>query len=478
LIQVVLSIPDTYVQRAEYVFRLFADQWGVPVSISRDPFADADIHYGASRDRGSDAVVDIPFDQRLYDPACVCTMLRHGGLHLWAHRDVEVLSTDLVASTYRLLTFLDERQVDPAARDRRGVFPSEALPAGRRRTAVLPLVDDHAAFLLQRLESVRPGATASAVPKWPTGKRYAVALTHDTDAITIGSPRELATNITKFLIRRDRRYASMVRDGLRHVRDPTRNPLYGFPVWRDFEDRRDLRSCFFLYANVAPIKRDLNNCKSTVVEQRIEWSDLSRMSEDGWEFGFHAPINARHSLDALALGKQWLEDRLNSPIHGVRHHYWALDWLEPHATFRKHLDCGFRYDTSLAWRDISGFRAGTCHPFRPFDPERDKPLNIYEIPTCLMDGHVLADADDVSSGVELGIETVTEVKRRGGVAVLDWHTESACDDYVFRGYRTALDAIIERLLEDDDAWWATPWDIVQHWHRRRAALEGGVEHAA
>jgi hypothetical protein len=473
LIRVVLDIPDAYVSRAEYVFRFFADLWGVPVTISRDPVADADIRYAVASDPDPRDVVAIPFDPRLYDPARVCTALHHGGRHLWSHSEAEALSSDLVAGAFRLLTFLDERQVDPAARDRRGVFPSEALPAGRRQTAAVPLVDHHAACLLERLEGLRPGVTASGQPKWPGGKRYAVAITHDTDAITLGSPRELGTNLAKLVIRRDRAFARMVRDGVRHFRDPLGNPLYGFPRWHDFEQARGLRSCLYLYAKVAPVGRDLNNCKSSVVEQRIDWSELRRMSEEGWEFGFHAPINSRHSLDALARGKQWIEAQLGTAVHGVRHHYWALDWLEPHMTFRKHVNSGFRYDTSIAWRDVGGFRAGTCHPFRPFDPGRRKPLGIYELPTCLMDGHVLADAGHLHRAVEAAIETVEEVKRVGGIAVLDWHTESACNGYIFRNYLTALDAILGRLLEDGDAWWATPWEIVQHWHLRRAALEAG-----
>lgn len=478
MIRVALDVPDAYVHRAEHVFAVLSDLWGIPVSISRDRSdGEADIRYGARGPSGSRDVLDIPLDLRLYDPACVCAARVHDGLHLWAPRELDPLFSDLVASTYRLLMLLDERQVDPAARDRRGVFPANALPAGRRQAAGVPLVDDQAAFLLRRLERLRPGVSASAQPKWPAGKRYAVALTHDTDAITLGSPRELVTNLAKLVVRRDRTFALMVRDGLRHVGDPMGNPLYGFPVWRQFEEARRHRSCFYLYAKVARVKRDLNNCKSSVVEQRIDWNDLRRMSADGWEFGFHAPINARHSLDALARGKQWIEERLGSAVYGVRHHYWALDWLEPHLTFRKHINAGFRYDTSLAWRDTGGFRAGTCHPFRPFDPERDKPLDIYEVPTCLMDGHLLADGGTVARALELGIETIDEVRRRGGVAVLDWHTESACNRYVFRNYRSALGAIIERLVEDDDAWWATPWEIAQHWHRWRASLAPG-DHAA
>ncbi len=375
-----------------------------------------------------------------------------------------------MASTYRLLTFLDEHQVDDGARDRRGVFRTEALPTGRRQVTGVPLVDDHAASLLRRLEQIRPGVVATALPKWPGGKRYAVVVSHDTDAVTLGAPRELLTNLAKLLVRRNRTYAGMVGAGLRYFRDPTGNPLFGFPLWRDLELEQRIRSTFYLYARLVRLKADLNNCKSSVVEQPIDWDVLRRMVDDGWEFGLHAPINARHDIDALAGGKQWIEEQLGSPVYGLRHHYWALDWTAPHTTWRKHVNSGFRYDTSIAWRDVGGFRAATCHPFRPFDPKRGKPLDIYELPTCLMDGHVVGRSGDVAVDVAAGLETVERVKERGGVAVLDWHTESACNVYEYTDTLTTLVGILEPLLADTDAWFATAWEVSQHWHQRRKQL--------
>ena len=236
-----------------------------------------------------------------------------------------------------------------------------------------------------------------------------MAVTHDTDAVNLGAPRELVTNFAKLVLRRDRTYADMIHSGLRHRRDATGNPLFGFPIWRELEERRRIRSTFYLFVRAAHLKPDINNCKSTVVEQHIDWRILRGMADAGWEFGLHAPINAQGSVDALIGGKRWIEDKLHAPVYGLRHHYWALDWRAPYKTWRRHVNSGYRYDTSIAWRDMAGFRAATCHPFRPFDPVRGKPLNIYVLPTCVMDGHVLG------RGAGPGADAVGGVgHRRGG----------------------------------------------------------------
>lgn len=472
MIRVGIAIPEAYAPRAEYVFRLFSEHWGIPATIVRgSECGQVDIRYSTAPDPGCRTTLHIGFDERLYDASRQCACSTRDGFRLWMGHDAANASFDPVAGSYRLLTYADEQQVPREARDRRGIFRSPALPPGRRQSAQIPMVDEHAAYVLQQLGRVRPELTQRIKPKWPNGKGYAVIVTHDTDAVTVGAASELATNLLKLVARRDRVYAEMFAKGLQCFRRPMMNPLFGFPLWCDFEAARHLRSCFYLFARLVPLKRDVNDCKSSVVEQRIDWRLLRQMADSGWEFGFHAPIKAKTDIDTFVRGKEWIEEKLGTALYGLRHHYWALDWLKPHLTFRKHVNCGFRYDSSIAWRDICGFRAGTSHPFRPFDPDRNKALDLYEIPTCVMDSHVIGRDGDIGTAVEECLRTVDHVKARGGVAVLNWHTESACNAYVYRHYRTVLEKLLAVLLRDDRAWFTTPWEIVQHWHRRCKELE-------
>jgi hypothetical protein len=203
------------------------------------------------------------------------------------------------------------------------------------------------------------------------------------------------------------------------------------------------------------------------------------MAEHGWEFGLHASIRAKDEIDTFSAAKRWIESKVGTHVSGLRHHYWALNWSMPHLTFRKHVNAGFRYDTSFAWRDIPGFRAGCCVPYAPFDPARDKPLSLYELPTCLMDGHLTfsdiscgALNGDRSTSVKTGREILTTVRRYGGAAVLDWHQEAGLNELAYSGHLDLLDDVIKPFLDDSEAWWATPWEICQHWYRRQKILVG------
>jgi hypothetical protein len=471
-IHVNLCIPPKFYNRAVYVFRIFSSIWGVPVRfVDGVDVERTDIRYGRElADTDLKTTVWIPFDEAGFlDHTCYESKEDEGRL-LWKRQGGVAMPFDVVASSCRLLLLSDEVQIAPAARDRRGIFCNDGLPAARKAIEGMPVVEHHAAYLLERVRCVNPGLAESRMPKWPGAKKFAIVLTHDTDAVHLGGPLEMAANLAKYVLRRDRDFLQMFRMGWQGGRDVARSPFFAFPQWRQWEEDRQMRSCFFLFVNTDRTKRDINDCKSSVVSSPVPWDVLRQLASDGWEFGLHASINAKRKLDSFLNAKRYIEEKLESPIYGLRHHYWALDWLHPHHTFRKHVNAGFRYDTSIAWRTREGLRAAMCHPYQPFDPAFDRPLNLLELPTCLMDGHVANQPD----AVERGRRIIQSVRDCGGVAVLDWHTETGCNSLIYKGYVALLAEILKPFLDSGDAWLPTPWELVRYWHQRETALAGAA----
>jgi methionyl-tRNA formyltransferase len=469
-----LRIPDAYMARARHALETMALQWGLPLRVISDR-SRADLIYGpgdpgTGRENGSPApAVHVHFDPRAYDAAAIHARVDVEGHPAWAPAGTPAPEVDLIGGTHRLLAMLDESQIDERSRDRRGTFGCESLPAGRRGTTGIPFVEHHAAILLERLMHDRPALAARREPRWPSGKQWAAVLTHDTDAVRIGAPAEIVTNFAKAVLRRDPVSLEMVRLGLRHRGQVTGNPLFGFPVWREWERARGARSAFYLFVAPPGKRRDLNDCKSSVMDPGVDWGPLRAMADEGWEFGLHAPIHAKDDLDVFLWCKHMLEERLGRTVWGQRHHYWALDWRAPWRTYRKHVNAGFRYDTSIAWRDLPGFRAGTSLPFRPFDPERGRPLDLDVLPSSMMDGHVIGNpmAGPTLEAARALIETS---RAAGGTVVFDWHTETASNRLRHPGYVDRLDEIYALARQDSGCWQATPWELVQHWHQRGRKL--------
>ena len=77
---------------------------------------------------------------------------------------------------------------------------------------------------------------------------------------------------------------------------------------------------------------------------------------------------------------------------------------------------------------------------------------------------------EVNQAVETARDVMEAVRTIGGLAMLDWHTEVACDRLDYQNFLSVLKDFLGWYLEDSDAWFATPWEVVQHWHRRSLRL--------
>lgn len=459
-----VTVPDP-VRRplARYGLGEAAARLGIRLRLVEGEPQDGQIVYGPVPDNWRGATL-------AYDPRCYDATVRFAALGRpprWAPEGAGLESVDLVGGLARLLTLADEAQVDERARNANGIFRNAALPAARARVEAVPLVEHHVAALGQRLRAIAPGLPPLGRPRWPGGRRLAVLLTHDTDAVALGAPMEIVFNAAKAVVRADRVRARMAWAGLTLKGE---DPLFGFGKWAALERAAALRSAFFLFGRGC-VRPTLNDCRSSVFGRAVDWDLLRALADDGWEFGLHSPIRAKFELAEFQWGKQAVEQRIGQPVHGLRHHYWSIDWRQPHLTFRKHVSAGFRYDSSMAWRDTAGFRAGTCLPYRPFDPERQRALALYELPTTLMDAHVLADGGDPEAAVRRVLELADAIRRVGGMLVLDWHTEAAAGAFCYRNVPAVLAAVIEALRGDSETWFATPWAAARHWEERCRALD-------
>lgn len=376
---------------------------------------------------------------------------------------------DAIGCAFRLITLLDEAGFDDSHRTRHGNLPVAALAPVRREGRCVALFDELARVFVEKL-----GGQVQA-PSWPGGSDLAVCVTHDTDAVNWSHPLEIVYNTAKLLMRGSRLHGAMALDGLKGALGKDTDASRFFLEGRKYLDEPNVPSTYFLSVR-RKVRRDLNDVRSQVDNCRTDWEALRELAANGQEFGYHPQINARNSLDEMVASKSWIEEHLEQPIFGLRHHYWSIDWRSPWLTYRKHVNAGFRYDTSMAYPDAPGFRAATAFPFRPFDPVRGRPLDLYVVPTSLMDGHILglpASPDQYESLLSEVDEIVLNCKRNGGVLVIDWHTETALNENIYKDYFPFLLKIIMRIEETSRPWYTNTWDMIKHTHMHRKNL--GVE---
>ena len=427
----------------------------------------ADIHY-AEADRG-DGSLWLPYWAESYDPSEPHVGITEGSGHRWvpvARR--EQRPVDLIGGVGRLLALLDESQVAEPNRGAGGVFGVAALPAGRREMLAEPLVDWHVAALLERLE--RAGLPIAArLPRWPRGARYAVVLTHDVDGAGLHDVRELLRTAVRGVRYRSADVLAGSAAGLAGWLAGRPDPHFRFASWADLERRLGVRSAFFVHARAGGPRHPHD--PTYAVNDSDRWKILGELARDGWEIGVHAGISAGKATVHLAGERSRLEAIVGHPVRGLRHHYWRLDWREPTRTFRRQAEAGYLYDTSIAWRDRIGFRAGTSLPYHPFD-SLGRLTAVLEIPTTVMDGHLFQhhrwSNDEAAAGVR---QMIGVVGRAGGVLNLNWHQETFWNGFGNAGWRTVYEDVVADLAADPHGWVATPGEVAMWWQERAAQLD-------
>jgi hypothetical protein len=220
-------------------------------------------------------------------------------------------------------------------------------------------------------------------PRW-SGARFAVALTHDVD-----SPWRWTRIGLRGAAARLKRDARRVRLGpaLREATGLATAPLHRLrgtdPNWRFeeivAEERRQGASGSTFYVLAA--HHDRHDGAAPETYDRLRPKLVETLLDAGAEVGLHGSYTAADDPIRLAAEKAALET-LAGPVQGHRYHYLRAD---PHRNLAQLAQLGFAYDTTLGFPDAVGFRAGIAHPFRPWDFERDEPLDLVEIPIAAMD---------------------------------------------------------------------------------------------
>lgn len=216
-----------------------------------------------------------------------------------------------------------------------------------------------------------------------------------------------------------RRLARLV---LRTTRPAHRDPNDRFEAWSEWHRGWGSRPTYFVAsAGLFSAHSSRRDVPYDIRHPEVRQTLLAAVSA-GAEIGVHFSLGARSSTTRLRDERLLLEEIVGQPVRSARHHWWALG-RPPEPTWRAHTDAGIALDCSLGFNDKPGFRRGICVPFHPFDPERERPLDLLVLPTIAMDAAV-AVRDPASAADDLRSLAAT-VHRVGGALVLDWHVHAA-----------------------------------------------------
>ena len=232
------------------------------------------------------------------------------------------------------------------------------------------------------LERLR--ARLGVEPRRFDGGRFAVALTYDVDTPWRWTPIGLRGAAARG---KDHVLHGRARGALREAIGLAFAPVHRVrgtdPNWRFREIVAESRrrgakgSTFFLLA----AHRDPHDGAAPDVYDRLRARLVEEISETGAEIGLHGSYTTADDPTQIERELRVLRG-LGARVTGQRYHYLRVD---PHRNLRDVERADLSYDATLGFPDALGFRAGIARPFRPWDVDRDAPMNLVEIPLAVMD---------------------------------------------------------------------------------------------
>jgi peptidoglycan/xylan/chitin deacetylase (PgdA/CDA1 family) len=324
--------------------------------------------------------------------------------------------------------------------------------------AAAPLVSELAADLARALRTIDVETGA----RFADGERFAVALTHDVDAL--GTPR-LRMAARKAVLgvalrprsddaRRRRREARA------YLADSGGRRDSAFPLESMLAAENGFgwsSTCFFLARHTHP----LDGRGRPYLRHLRAAADAA--AEAGLEIGLHASYRAREKEGAIAEEAELLAQLTGHQPRGMRHHYLRS---APRVLARELRHAGLEYDTSIGWATLPGARARTAYPYRLWD-ETTGAAGAWELPLFVMDGTLERewclnlDPDDA---YEHAVAALEPVAAAGGACALLWHPPSH-HPKLAGGYDVVYRRIL-RWIAEQGGLGASASDVLDRWRRR------------
>lgn len=464
--------------RAAYALRLLLEAEGIVSAETSEP-READVVYSRTRpSAGGRDVVWIPAADADWD-ATEFKVSDIGGMPIVGDTpDSE--HHDLLLAAYYFSTGVWERA---SARNAFGVPVARGSAMWDAGWLQQPVLNSIARTLRARLDRhvSRLDRDLDTIGRWPDGRRWAIALTHDVDRPLSKPPAaHYRKKLARAAARRD--LSGFVRTSAGYLKnavlsrdageDPEADPQFGFDGWMTAADGLGIRSAF--YVAVRGSADEFGHPNDVYYDARLPAirDALRRAVDRGFEVGLHASIACRDHVDLFGQEKAALSDILGGhPVVGNRHHYWALDSSAPTDTLRAHGLAGFTYDSSLGLNDAPGFRRGMAWPFYPFDPEASVEMGALQIPPTAMDAGLFyyepGGAVERLASLRRHLDVVADA---GGCAVLNWHLAQIVSDRMSGAGQALRGELEARRGGDPGIWWATPQEIADWWVHRRTRV--------
>ena len=362
-------------------------------------------HYGTER--------SLPQAVYMYEGVTPVIYIGTSTTHMTFTKVQITTDLDIIASSFFMLSRYEEFY-QPKKLDSHHRFPAQHAFAYTHGFLDKPVVNMYTVLLKQWLETIAPNTYRFNDNFW-AGKSFAFCMTHDVDTLAGKTWKDTIKDDIKNMIKgKYIGFYEFLQHNLNYLTG--KNPAYTFPFILVQGNKAKTPSTWFFMSHKRHYEYDINEYSVTAKNTKQLFNQLIGA---GHEIGLHSSYGAFDSQKFLQEEYNTLSNSLGNTELGVRQHFLRFD--VPHS-WELQAKTRFSYDSTLGFADHEGFRAGICHPFRPFDLSTEKELPIWEIPLIWMEGTLINYRKLSEKEIIQNFQYyLTIVEKYHGVLTILWH---------------------------------------------------------
>ncbi len=225
------------------------------------------------------------------------------------------------------------------------------------------------------------------------------------------------------------------------LRGKQRDPFDTYGWLHQQHEKHGLRPYYFFPVAEKKGKYDKNISPTQKALQELIQDHAIR-----YPIGLHPSWISSDETSLLTKEKNTLAAITGSPVAASRQHY--IRFTLP-ITFRLLLQEGIRFDFSMGYGSINGFRASIATPFYWYDLEKESSTDLLLFPFCFMDANSFYEQKQTAAQAlqELNVY-YQEVKSVNGMLITIWHNHFLGTDPLYNGWKSTYEQFLENVAKE------------------------------
>ncbi|MEO8405149.1 MAG: polysaccharide deacetylase family protein [Chitinophagaceae bacterium] len=223
------------------------------------------------------------------------------------------------------------------------------------------------------------------------------------------------------------------------LRRKEKDPYDAFGWMNQLHERYKLKPYYFFLVAGMQGKHDKNISPTRQAMKDLIYNQVIR-----YPVGIHPSWQSGDNVSLLKKEIDKLKAITGTTIQSSRQHYIRFTFPD---TFRKLLENGLRFDFSMGYGSVNGFRASITTPFYWYDLANEKQTELLLFPFCFMDANSFYEQKyTAQQALEEMRHYYRAVQNVSGNLIMIWHNSFLGTDRVFAGWKEAYEQFIKETI--------------------------------